>query len=155
MGLIRPRSAHLMLRPVFKKASGLVPPTSNFRFLGFSWFSARFPGVSWSGRVWAARGTHFPAPESIFHARESNFHAQNRFFLLRNRFFPAEDGFSLVFDLFSWSGRVRAGLGTYFHAQESMFMLRNRFFMLRNRCFMPVQAQGTPGGLHLTYFTSP
>ena len=43
-----------------------------FDVSGFSGFSARFPGFSWSGRARAARGTYFPAPESIFHARESD-----------------------------------------------------------------------------------
>ena len=44
------------------------PQTPNFsNFRAFSGFSARFPGFSWSGMVWACPGTHFHAQKSIFH----------------------------------------------------------------------------------------
>ena len=95
-----------------------MPATSNFRFFWFSTLSARFPDLSWSGRVQAAPEINFPAPESIFHDLELNFDAQNRFFVARNQFFSPRRwvffGFRLFFvvregpgvsrDLFSCSG---------------------------------------------------
>ena len=119
---------------------------ADFEFSGFSGFSARFPGFSWSGRARAAPGTHFRALGSIFHARESNFHAQNRFFVHRNRFLPPEKGFSCVFGWFSWSGRVRAGLGTYFPAQEWIFHTKESIFHAQGSIFMPGDAWVTSGG---------
>ena len=121
-----------------------------FDFSGFSRLSARFPGCSWSGRARAAPGTHFRAPGSIFHARESIFHAQTRFFVPGGRVLTPEDGFSCVFGLFSWSGRVRAGPGTYFHAQESIFHTQDSIFHTQDSIFMLGDAWGTPGGLVLS-----
>ena len=55
-----------------------------------------------------------------------------------------------VFSLFSWSGRVRAGPGTYFHAQESIFHAQDSIFHAQDSIFMLGDAWGTPGGLVLS-----
>ena len=115
-------------------------------FSGFSRFSVRFPGFSSLGKLLAARGTHFPAPESIFHVRESNFHAQIRFVVARNRFLSPEDGRSCVFGWFSWLGRVWVDPGIYLAAQEWIFHTQESIFHAQDSIFMPGDAWGTPGG---------
>ena len=57
--------------------------------------------------------------------------------MLKLDFSSIELEFSAPFGLFSWSGRVQAGPGTYFpaqawifHTQESIFHAQNLIFML-------------------------
>ena len=94
-----------------------------FDFSGFSGFSDRFPGFSWSGRARAAPGTHFRAPGSIFHAG-------SRIFMLKLNFSSIELDFSPLSAYF----RGRGGSG---RVQGPMFLLWNRFFMLRIDLYCP------------------
>ena len=54
---------------VYQYTRGFAPSADPkfFDFSGFSGFSVRFPGFSWSGMVRACPGTHFHAQKSIFH----------------------------------------------------------------------------------------
>ena len=117
-----------------------------FYFSGLSGFSIRFPAFSWSGRVPAARGTHFPAPEWIFHARETNFHAQNKFFVFRNRFFPPEDCFSCIFGWFFVVGKGPGGSGDLFSCSGIDFSYPGIDFSCPDSMFMPGDSWGTPEG---------
>ena len=103
---------------IFKKASGLVPPTSNFRFFWFfevfgpfSRFFVVGEGAGGSGDPFSCSGIDFSCSGVEFSCSESIFRAQRSIFDPRRWFFL---GFRLVFvvgegpggsgDLFSCSG---------------------------------------------------
>ena len=78
------------------------------------------------------------------------FMHQRRFFVPRNRFLPSEDDFSSVFGLLSWSGRVRAGPGTYYPAQESIFHTQELIFHAQDSMFHAGGGLGGQGAGNLT-----
>ena len=147
-------SRELRIRPAPFSVLGASrrPPTPNFRFFRFFEVFGPFSGFLVVGEGAGGSGDPFSCSGIDFHARESNFHAHTRFFVPGDRVLTPEDGFSCVFGLFSWSGRVRAGPGTYFHAQESIFHAQDSIFHTQNSIFRLGDAWGTPGGLVLSCF---